>query len=505
MMNLMRKYTKIVLWIVVAAFVATIFFVWGMDLGKRQQSLELASAAMVNGEPISYEEFGRYWEQQYRQLFGQTDEEPSPQEVRRLREDLVDNLIDSLLLRQLAKRLKLSVLDEEVASRIYNQPAFQQNGKFSQEKYLQLLNYSRISPAEFEQEQAQGILIAKVNQALRDMLVVTDEDVRAYYQSRMRKLKLQVVEFPWQRYLPRVEIPETQIEEYYQYHRAEFDQPEEVAASHILVRTSANATEEEKLTAKLKLENLRNEIVKGKDFAEMAREHSDDPGSASKGGDLGYFKRGAMVKPFEEAAFKLKAGELSAPVETPFGYHLIKVTGRKEAKPSTLAGVRSQIVERLKNAEAKRQAQRAAAEFHLLLKDVRDLSKAAAQSGLAVTSTDWLRAGDALPKVADSKTIVDQAFDLPLNQPGQPMFAGENVVFVQGVAEQIQPWDETKYLAERDALREKLKSLRGNQAIHDWLANARKTAKITNNIIKEKDEEQQPGAEAAPAAEPAKQ
>jgi peptidyl-prolyl cis-trans isomerase D len=498
MMNVLRKYTKIVLWIVVAAFVATIFFVWGMDLGQRQQSVERTSAAVVNGEPISYEQFGQYWEQQSRQLFGQSEEEPTTQELQRLRNDLTESLIDNLLLRQLAARLRLTVQDEEVAARIYNTPAFQQNGKFSQEKYLQLLTYSRISPADFEREQTEAILGSKVTQALRDTVVVSEAEVRAYFQSRSRSLKLLVVEFPWQRYLPRVVIPETQIEDYYQYHREEFDQPEEVSASHILVRISANASEEEKLTAKLKLENLRNEIVKGKDFADMAREHSDDPGSAAQGGDLGYFRRGAMVKPFEEAAFKLKVGELSLPVETPFGYHLIKLTGRKEAKPSTLAGVRSKILERLQTAEAKRQAQRAASGFHLQLKDVPDLAKAAGQAKAPMATTGWLRSQDALPKVANSQNIVDQAFDLPLNKPSQPMFAGEDIVFVQIAAEQFQPWDEAKYLAEQESLREKLRALRGNQAIRDYLASARKTAKIVNNIAKEKDEEDQAAEEPTP-------
>jgi len=231
----------------------------------------------------------------------------------------------------------------------------------------------------------------------------------------------------------------------------------------------------------------------------MAREHSDDPGSASKGGDLGYFKRGSMVKPFEEAAFGLKAGEMSQPVETPFGYHLIKLTGRKEAKASTLEGVRGKILENLKNAEARRLAQRAAADFHLQLKETPDLAKAAAQAKVPVATTDWLTVPGVLPKVADSQAIVDQAFNLPLNKPSTPLFAAENIVFVQPVAEQFQPWDEAKYLAERDVVREKLLFLRGNQAISDYLASARKTAKIVNNIAKEKDEE---AGEEAPAGEP---
>ncbi len=509
MMNSMRKYTKVILWFVVVAFVGTIFFVWGMDLGRRKQSLEQQSAAVVNGDPISYETFGQHWEQRYRQIFADSDEEPSPQDLQRLRNDLMDSLIDTLLVSQEAKKLGLGVLPEEVAARIYSMPAFQHEGRFFREKYLSLLNYSRITPEEFEAEQAQSIQTVKMHQLLRDSVLVTESEVRAYYRSRSRRIKLQVAGFHWKKYQLGLQIPAKRVEDYYQSHREEYDQPEEVQAAHILIRVNADATEEEKLTAKLKLENLKSEIEKGRPFAEMAKEYSDDPGSAAQGGDLGYFRRGAMVKPFEEAAFALKPGALSQIVETPFGFHLIKVTKRREAKKSTLAGVRGKILKILKEQEAKRQAQKNAADFLKRLQETKDLSRAGQQAKVKFTTTGWIQEGDSLPGLETSERIVDQAFDLALNRPSASIFSGDGIYFVQVTAEKFRPFNENLYSLEYETLLERLKSLRGNQAVRDWLAEARAQATITNNIEKESSEtedetpENQDGQAASTPEQPA--
>lgn len=485
MMNALRKHTKTILWFVVIAFVGTIFFVWGMDLGRRKDSLDLQSAAVVNGDPVSYETFGQAWEQRYRQVFADSVEEPAPQEVQRLRNDLIGSLIDNLLISQAADQLGLSVLPEEIAARIYSISAFQHEGQFSREKYISLLGYSRITPEAFEAEQAQSIKMAKMQQYLRDSVLVTEAEIQAYHQARGRQLKLQVIGFDWETYLPGLNIPSQRVEDYYQAHREEYDQPEEVQASHILIRVNANATEEEKLTAKLKLENVKSEIDKGKSFSEMAKEYSDDPGSATQGGDLGYFRRGAMVPPFEEAAFALKPGGLSEVVETAFGFHLIKVTGRREAKKSTLAGVRTKILTILKEQEAKRLAQKAATDFLKLLQENEDLSTAAQQSKLKYRTTPWLQEGDAIPRIKDSERIVDQAFDLTLNRPSGSLFSGTGIYFVQITSEKFKSFNEKLYAMEYESTRERLKTQRGNQAVRDWLSQTRSRATITNNIEKE--------------------
>lgn len=140
-----------------------------------------------------------------------------------------------------------------------------------------------------------------------------------------------------------VSVQEEDVKKYYETHRDEFKTPEMVRASHILIRADKNSSEEDKKKAKEKAEELLKKIKSGEDFAKLASEFSDDPGSKTKGGDLGFFQKGRMIKPFEEAAFALKPGEVSGIVETQFGYHIIKVEERKEASIEPYEKVKESI------------------------------------------------------------------------------------------------------------------------------------------------------------------
>ena len=145
------------------------------------------------------------------------------------------------------------------------------------------------------------------------------------------------------------EVNDADAQAFYNENKANFEQPEQVKASHILIQVSPSATTEEKAAAKAKAEKLLKQVKDGGDFAETAKENSDCP-SKAKGGDLGFFGKGQMVKEFEEAAFGMKVGQMSDVVETQFGYHIIKVTEHKdagttsfdEAKPDILKGLKQQ-------------------------------------------------------------------------------------------------------------------------------------------------------------------
>jgi len=141
--------------------------------------------------------------------------------------------------------------------------------------------------------------------------------------------------------------------QYYTLYKNKFSFPEQVKARHILLKFSHNMSEEEKKKVKEKAESILERLKKGEDFAELATAYSEDPGSAKKGGDLGYFQKGKMVKPFEEAAFSLKPGQLSGIVETRFGYHIIKVEDYKEAGTKTFDEVKDSIKAELQNELAK--------------------------------------------------------------------------------------------------------------------------------------------------------
>ncbi len=143
--------------------------------------------------------------------------------------------------------------------------------------------------------------------------------------------------------LGKIVLTEKDYEGYYETHKKEFENPEMVRARHILVAVKPNATEEEKKAAMTKTEEILEKAKKGEDFAKLATEYSDDPGSKAKGGDLGFFTTGSMVGKFEQAAFALKPGEISGIVETEFGYHIIKLEERKAAELPAYETVKEQV------------------------------------------------------------------------------------------------------------------------------------------------------------------
>jgi peptidyl-prolyl cis-trans isomerase C len=147
--------------------------------------------------------------------------------------------------------------------------------------------------------------------------------------------------------IDKIQISDDDIKAYYKAHEAELKTPEMVRARHILFRVSDNASEEEKQKILKKAEEILDKIKSGEDFAQLASEFSDDTVTKTNGGDLGVFARGRMVKSFEDAAFALKQGEVSEIVETPFGYHIIKVDEKIDASVTPYDSVKESIKQRL--------------------------------------------------------------------------------------------------------------------------------------------------------------
>ena len=151
----------------------------------------------------------------------------------------------------------------------------------------------------------------------------------------------------------KVAVSEDDVKSYYDTHQDEFKTPEMVKAQHILIKVDKSASEEDKKQARKKAEDILDKIKAGEDFAKLASEFSDDPGSKSKGGELGFFARGRMVKSFEDAAFALKPGEVSGIVESPFGYHIIKVEERNDAGVEPYDTAKDKIKQKLVQERAK--------------------------------------------------------------------------------------------------------------------------------------------------------
>lgn len=412
------KHLHWVLWLVIVAFVAIEFGVFG-SLGPEDPN---AAAATVGDESVTFSEFERQYrtlEDQYRQMFGEQWSSEMAEQLGIARQAL-EQLINRQVLLIEARRLGLSVTDEELRREVMGIPAFQQDGRFiGADRYEMLLRSSGYTPASFEDAMRRDLLIQKIGQVLSQNLFLTEDEVREAYRRQVERARIRFVQMPQARFaeearatqaelqtylaenlddfqLPEqrevayllvdrnmlageVEVPEEELRAYYDDNAADYSREEQVQARHILLRTGERSAEE----ARRELEAARERIEGGEDFAAVAQEVSEDPGSAQRGGDLGFFGRGQMVPEFEEAAFAGAQGELLGPVESPFGLHLIQVTGRREAGQQPFEEVREQIRFQLAQDRLAELARVRAAELAQQARDAEGGPTAATLSALA--------------------------------------------------------------------------------------------------------------------------
>ncbi len=265
--------------------------------------------ATVNGVAITRAEFDKEIEAIHQRLLMQ-GQKPDEAQTSEIKNNVLDNLITRELLWQESQKSGVKITDSAVDEEIANWKK-----QFSDE-------------AQFK------TILASMN--------VSEEDLKA-----QMKQRLSVQTFLDKKLEEKIAVSDKEVKEYYDSHPDDFKQPEQVKASHILVKVDSKADEAGKAQARKKIEDIEKQVKKGEDFAVIAKSSSDCP-SKENGGDLGYFSRGQMVKPFEDAAFALKTGEVSKIVETRFGYHLIKAVDKKADKTLSYDEVKDELKDYLK-------------------------------------------------------------------------------------------------------------------------------------------------------------
>ncbi|MFC1839678.1 peptidylprolyl isomerase [Thermodesulfobacteriota bacterium] len=248
--------------------------------------------ALVNGTVITEDEYLRELDRYLDRLksMGQSLDEMNMSEIKKA---VIENIIGMILMYQKSREEGITVEKDKIDSELKNLKAQYPDEKSFQE----LLEQHNISEEIIKTQIVQGIAIQKfIKQQFIDQTSITDSEVKSFYDNN----------------------PD------------QFKRPETVKASHILIKLDPEADEDQRKTAKTTIEKIETQIKSGEDFASLAKQYSQGP-SSEKGGDLGYFGRGDMVKPFEDAAFALKPGDVSDIVETEFGYHLIKATDKQKA------------------------------------------------------------------------------------------------------------------------------------------------------------------------------
>ncbi len=274
--------------------------------------------AEVNGAVITRAEFDREMDRII-QRFNAAGHKLTATQMDEVKKNVLDNLIARELLYQESKRKGITVDKAEV------------------EKQISELR------KKFPSEQAFTDTLKKMH--------LTRESLKTQVEEGLAIQKLVDREF-----VKKTVISDAEAKKYYDEHPNLFKQPEKIRARHILIKVSQNATKEEKEKARKKIEDIRKKLKKGEDFSKLAREYSEGP-SGKNGGDLGYFTKGQMVQPFEQAAFSLKPGQVSDIVETRYGYHLIKLVDRKPATTVAFKDVKDQLEEYLKQEKVQKEVQ----------------------------------------------------------------------------------------------------------------------------------------------------
>ncbi|MCG8608794.1 peptidylprolyl isomerase [bacterium] len=333
-MQNMREYTKVVLIILVLAFVGTIIFDWGMDVTGLQTRQGVIGE--VNGSEISAKQFDDAFARELQAYRDRTGQDINENQTEYIRNQVWESMIQGALVQQAIKERGIYASDEEIVYRLFEDPPEMLKASFlNEQNEFDMARYQSALKAPgsggqwkyVEDILRQTLPGEKFQQRLSASVRVTENEIQREYTRQNQKVKVKYIFFDPNRFSTDDAISDAGVKAYYDENKEEFREEEKRKIDYVVFSTEA--TEEDSATV---WENARSYIErtqKGEDFAELAQNFSEDPNSRDKGGDLGFFGAGAMVKPFEEAAFGAKLGEIVGPVKSSFGLHIIKVEDKR--------------------------------------------------------------------------------------------------------------------------------------------------------------------------------
>lgn len=453
------------------ALLALSFIGWGVGM-SRQEHLEVV--ANVYGERITrrqLEDQAQLLQRRFQDLLRGA---ALPQGLE-LRGQALDQLIDDALLRHEAERLGLQVSDQDVVGAITAMPELQKDGRFDRDLLERVLEMQR-DRGEFETQVRQDLVNRRLQGLVTDGVMVTDAEILDRYGEEREQVDLAFVRVPaadlaktatvsdeevakwvadhpdryrtpervrvrYAAYLPKdfaeLAAPsDDAIKAYYDEHREDrFTAQEEVQARHILFKLPPGADEKARAEARKKAEDALARIKRGEAFAKLAEKLSDDPGSAKAGGDLGRFSRGKMVPEFEAAAFALAPGQVSEIVESPFGFHIIKVEDKQPGGPKPLDAVRAEIVRTLTEERGLELARKQAEADRREVVRGKSLADVSASR---MKETAPFAANDEVPGVGRVKAFTDAAFALRANEPSD-LIETDDAIYLLEPVERLEP------------------------------------------------------------------
>ncbi|MEE2753409.1 MAG: peptidylprolyl isomerase [Candidatus Latescibacterota bacterium] len=451
-------FVKVMMVIVAAAFVGLIVLEWGADYSSTSRSASNL-VGVINGHEISYEMFDQQLRNAHRVEKGRGVEDP---DIGRLVQQEWDRLITQTIVAEQIENFQIQVSDQEIdffnrnspPPEIQNIESFQTEGKFDITKYHFFLD----TPSTYTDPNSKNVVLYAENRAREQLLSgklqdhvagsinVTDAEVRNAFEAK--KAQVQVVYAG----IEAAQIPDSLVTvedkallEYYNAHQGDFKQEEAIRASFVTFTKTPSVQDEENVG--LEIQRIRVEVEKGGDFAELAKEYSEDPGSARNGGDLGFFSRGQMVGAFEDTAFSLNSGTLSQPFKTQFGWHILKVEDRKGEGDSLQVKARH-ILLKIEPGRDTLDELRVTADDFVEQARSSGLKGAATSAGLQTSDTGYITAGAFFPLLGNKTSgLVNNFLE---EEPGaiSPTFESERGIYIFALTDKrdagTRPLDEVK-------------------------------------------------------------
>src|SRR5262245_39502880 len=511
MLDRMRRHKSWLKWSLALVVLAFIAFYIPDILGLRGSGADATSGetiASVEGRAITSGEFRRTYQAQlqaYRSAYGSNMSEQLLKQLG-IEQQILQQMVDEQASLAEARRLGIEVSDEEVRQRIFAIPAFQENGHFiGDQRYQQLLRMQRppLSPPDFEDGIRRSLTIEKLRASLTDWLSVPDKELEQEYRRRNDKVKLAVVSFMADKFRSQVNATDQEIAAHFEAHKNDFkipekrkirfllidvdalrakvvvpesdikrayddniDQystPEQIRASHILLKTEGK----DDAAVKAKIEDILKQARGGADVGELAKKYSEDESNAKNGGDLDYFGHGKMVPEFDAVAFTLQPGQISDVVKTQFGYHIIKLTDKKVGTTRPFAELRQQLADQLSYERAQSQAATLAATLEGQISKPADLDKVAKAQGLTVQESGFFARDEPILGIGPSPEAAARAFEMKTGEVSPALRASRGFAFITPVGKQdpyVPKLDEVKERVRDEVIKEKARDLSRQKA-----------------------------------------
>ncbi len=463
-------------WIIIG-LIAVPFALWGVqEYVSDDVDINVASIGDTN---ITQQEFLQAYEQQRQRMRSLLGDDSSSLNEEKIKQDVIDSLVTNEVLRQSTDQLGLQISNTQLARQIQSMQEFQQNGQFSKAVFLEQLRGAGLTPEGFEGRVRDGLLTEQLNAGVTSMAVVTQHELDEAIRLKNQQREIGYLILPWENFKKDVTVTEAEVKQYYDEHRNSLVNPEQVSieyielsvddlakhikpdeqelrklyeeqranfaveeqrrASQILIKPSNDADDAALANASSKANNLLKRLRTGEDFGELAKEYSQDTATATTGGDLGFISKGALDPAIEQAIYSLKPGELSEPIESPAGFHILKLTEIKPAHTKPFEEVRTDLDKEYRQIKAQEQFfEKSEPLTNLVFENPDTLDVAAKELNLQIKTTDLFSRNGGTDNITSQDKVISAAFSDEVLSQGfnsEPVEIGENHLVVLRVKE----------------------------------------------------------------------